>query len=53
MPRRRGGGGGERLIKDLKRKANSLSRGTRQAEEEVEDKNSLIIDLSRPLMAEQ
>ena len=25
------GGGGERLIKDLKRKANSLSRGTRQA----------------------
>ena len=26
-----GGGGGERLIKDLKRKANSLSRGTRQA----------------------
>ena len=26
-----GGGGGERLIKDLKRKANSLSRGTRPA----------------------
>ena len=24
-------GGGDRLIKDLKRKANSLSRGTRQA----------------------
>ena len=30
-PCRGGGGGGERLIKDLKRKANSLSRGTRQA----------------------
>ncbi len=26
-----GGGGGERLIKDLQRKANSLSRDTRQA----------------------
>ena len=26
-----GGGGGERIIKDLKRKANSLSRDTRQA----------------------
>ena len=29
--RPKGGGGGERLIKDLERKANSLARGTRQA----------------------
>ena len=43
------GGGGERIIKDLKRKANSLSRDTRQAnalgleEEEEEEEEGLYL----------